>query len=211
VSVFREVMPSAAIAFVLTLVGVWLAAESRLVAQADSIQGAWTLNKDLSDQPPSHEGGTGGDQGRGRGGYGRGGGYGGGRRGGGGGGGARGGGNSEEAARMREAMRDEMTPADHLTITQADSTIVITSQDGRTTRLSADGKKVKDESTNVERKTKWDGARLVSEINGLGRGKIVETYSVDAETHRLNITVETEKSRNRPAMTVHRVYDADAK
>src|SRR3954467_322704 len=101
-------MPSAAVAFVLTLVGVWLAAESRIVAQAASIEGAWTLNKDLSDQPPSRESGEGGDErgSRGRGGSGRGGGgFGGGRRGGRGGGGGGATGNSEEAARMRQALR----------------------------------------------------------------------------------------------------------
>jgi hypothetical protein len=209
-SVFREVMPSAAIAFVLTLVGVWLAAESRLVAQAASIAGAWTLNKDLSDRPPGRENSEGGDEGRGRGrgGHGRGGGgFGGGMRGGGG----RTGGSSEDVARVREALRDEMTPADHLTITQTDSMIVITAQDGRTTRLSADGKKVKDENTKVERKTKWDAGRLVSEIDGLGRGKITETYSIDPEKHQLTMIVHSEKSGNRPAMTMHRVYDADAR
>ena len=115
----------------------------------------------------------------------------------------------EEAARMRDAMREIMTAQDHLTIAKTDSMILVTSQDGRTTRLSPDGKKVKDENTRIERKTKWDGDKLVSEIKGLGPGTITETYSVDPETHRLQITVQTEGSRNRPARTLHRVYTAD--
>ena len=45
---------------------------------------------------------------------------------------------------------------------------MLTGADGRTTRLSPDGKKIKDENTKIERKTKWDGGKLVSEINGLG-------------------------------------------
>ena len=77
----------------------------------------------------------------------------------------------DQAARMRDAMRDLTGPSDHLTITQTDSLVVITGADGRTTRLSPDGKKIKDDNTKVERKTKWDGDKLVSEINGLGTGK----------------------------------------
>ena len=203
---------SIAIAFVFALVGVWLAAESRLQAQTP-IEGAWTLNKDLSDEPAARETGRGEGQDRGRrggGGYGRGGGFGGGMRGGGGGGG-RSRGNPEDVARMRDALHDVMTAADHLTITQTESMLVITTQDGRTTRLSPDGKKVKDDNTKIERKTKWDAGKLVSEIDGLGPGKITETYSVDPEKHQLAITVQTEGGRNRPARTLHRVYDADAK
>lgn len=214
-TVLGDVLPTAAIAFVLALVGVWLAAESRIQAQTP-IEGAWTLNKDLSDEPAARDAGNGGqgqDRGRrGGGGYGRGGGggFGGGMHGGGGGGG-RSGGNAEDAARMRDALHDVMTAADHLTITQTESMVVITAQDGRTTRLSPDGKKVKDENTKIERKTKWDAGKLVSEIDGLGPGKITETYSVDPEKHQLTVTVQTESSRNRPARTLHHVYDADAK
>jgi hypothetical protein len=134
-----------------------------------------------------------------------GGGYGGGMRG----GGRSRGGDPEEAERVREAVRDIMTAQDHLTITQTDSMIVIATQDGRTTRLSPDGKKLKDESTKIERKTKWDADKLVSEISGAGPGRITETYTIDPEKHQLLITVQTEGGRNRPALTRRRVYDAD--
>jgi WD40 repeat protein len=75
-------------------------------------------------------------------------------------------------------------------------------------KISPDGKKVKDESTKIERSTKWDGPRLVSEIKGLGSGKITETYSVDAEHHQLRVALQIENTR-RPMATNH-VYDADA-
>jgi hypothetical protein len=177
--------------------------------------GAWTLNKDLSDAGSSSRGngdGQGGDD------NGRREGYGGGRRRGGGGFGGggfgRGGGgfggeqpqDREAAQRMRDALRDEMRAPDHLTIVQTDSTIVITTQDGRTTRLSADGKKIKDESTGIERKTKWDGARLVSEVTGLGRGKITETYSVDPELKQLLVALAIDGPRK---TSLKRVYDLD--
>src|SRR2546430_9211639 len=52
--------------------------------------------------------------------------------------------------RMRDALRNEIEAPDHVTIVQSDSTIIITTKDGRTTRLSANGKKVKDESRSEE-------------------------------------------------------------
>ena len=143
---------------------------ARLVAQKDvettsPIVGAWTLDTKLSDvadnRPrgggaPRRGGGGGGGRG-GFGGHGRGGGFPG------------GGGQSadpEAATRRLEAWRDLVAAPDHMTIVQTESMIVITARDGRTTRLSTDGKKIKDESTNVERKTHWQDGKLVSEITG---------------------------------------------
>ncbi|HWF85361.1 MAG TPA: hypothetical protein VG222_10950 [Vicinamibacterales bacterium] len=188
-------------------------------ADHTAINGAWTLNTDLSDAPPAAGEGQNGDRpnnGGGRSGGGMGGGMGGGRHGGGmGRGGGMGGGNGassmspEDAARRRDAIHDVMTAPAHLTVTQTDTMVLVTSQDGRTSRLAPDGSKVKDDSTHMERKTKWDGAKLVSEINGLGPGKITETYAVDAEHHQLHVTVQTEGGHNRKPMTLNRVYDLD--
>ena len=174
------------------------------------LTGAWTLNKDLSDKPPS-----GGEGREGREGQHRGGGSGGGHRGGGFGGGGFGAGggratdgrNPEDVQRQRNALRDELQPPEHLTITETGATVIMTAGDGRTTRLSVDGKKIKDESTNVERRTKRDGGKLVSEITGLGNGKITETYSLDAEHKQLHVTLEIEGQRGKA--TTNRVYDAD--
>jgi hypothetical protein len=224
VNLVRDVLPAAAFVCVMALVGLWLSAESFAQAQGQAqtpILGAWSLNKDLSDQPPSQSSSNdsgnrnGGGTGRRGGGGGYGGGFGGGMRGGHRGGGmGQGQGNSgmspEDQQRMREAMRDEMTAPDHLTIIQTEKTIVITTQDGRTTRLSPDGKKVKDDNTKIERKTKWDSGKLVSEINGLGPSKITETYLFDPDTHHLRVTIHTDAKGNRPEMNMTRVYEADA-
>jgi hypothetical protein len=176
-----------------------------------SLVGAWTLNKDLSDKPPDRLGGEGREGGqRGAGGRGGGGGH---RRGGGFGGGGFGGGGAgqaktpEDMVRMRNALRDELQAPEHLTITQAETTVIMTAGDGRTTRLSTNGKKIKDESTNVERKTTWAAGKLVSEITGLSRGKITETYSVDSERKQLHVTLQIENSERKA--TVNRVYAAD--
>ena len=134
----------------------------------------------------------------------------------GGGGGGRGGGNTpaanpDDVARQRDAMRDVTNPPDHYVITQTDSMIVLTAPDGRTTRLSPDGKKVKDDNTKVERKTKWDGGKLVSEINGLGPSKMTQTFAVDPESHQLRITVQVEGNGRAEARSFTHVYDLDAK
>jgi hypothetical protein len=196
-------------------------APSAQAAEKPSIAGVWTLNKDLSDSGARDRGDNTGDD---RGAGGRRGGYGGGGRGGFGGGGGRYGGgmgrgggmrgagmNPEEMQRMRDAMRDLTNPSDHLTIAQTDSMIVLTGADGRTTRLSPDGKKIKDDNTGIERKTKWDGGKLVSEISGLGPGKATQTFAVDPEHHQLKITVQMEGrgGRSNQPRTITTVYDAD--
>jgi hypothetical protein len=206
----------------LVIVGAVLFSERRPGVHAQSpeksgpIVGGWTLNRDLSDQQPGDRGqdeappsGNTGGGGRGGGG----GGFGGGRRRGGGGGfgGGAGGGNPEEMARIREAMRDLMNPPPHLIIADTGSMIVMTAPDGRTTRLSPDGKKIKDDSTKIERKTKWDGDKLVSEINGVGQNKITQTFSADPDHHQLHIALQIENSRDKQPRTITQIYDADAR
>ena len=87
--------------------------------------------------------------------------------------------------------------------------IVLTGPDGRTTRLSPDGKKIKDDNTGIERKTKWDGGKLVSEISGAGSGKITQSFSVDPEHHQLRIVAVIEGGRNNQPRTITHVYDSE--
>jgi hypothetical protein len=210
---------SIAVVFPITLAVVLSVTPDRARAQvgAAPIAGAWMLNTDLSDKPEQSTQADGGDRGSG-GGYGRGGGgYGGGRGGrrggfGGGGFGGRSGqqtgsASPEERERMRQAMRDIMEAPSRLTITQTSSMVTIVTDDGRTTRLAPTGKGIKDESTKIERKTKWNNGKLVSEISGVGRGKITETYAIDPEHHRLTVTLQMENPRGPQARVIHRVYD----
>jgi hypothetical protein len=200
-----------------TVAALSLTAYAQAPKPSESIVGAWTLNKAASDlgagNGEGREGGEDGRRGNGSGGGGR-------RRGGGGGGGFGGGGfggsglpspppqNKEDAERMRDALRQEMQAADHMTVVASDTTVIITTPDGHTTRLSTDGKKIKDESTGIERKTKWDAGKLVSEVTGLGRGKITETYSVDTDVKQLRFKLDVDGPRK---LTQTRVYDLDAK
>jgi hypothetical protein len=202
---------------------VTIAAASLVTTYADTppkpnegVVGAWTLNKDASqlDTQTGDNSGRDGDNAGRRGGNN---GFGGGRRRGGFGGGGFGGGGGvngqtpqdrEAAQRLRDALRQEMQAPDHMTVVLSGSTVIITTPDGHTTRLSTDGSKIKDESTGVERKTKWDGGKLVSEVNGLGRGKITETYSVDTEAKQLRIKLDVDGPRK---TSQTRVYDLDQK
>jgi hypothetical protein len=186
-------------------------------AEGPSIAGAWTLNTELSDPPrdPARESG-GDNRGRARGGPGHGGGgHGGGGRGGfggqGGGFGGRGAGmDREEVARLRDAMRDITNPPDRLLVTQTEAMIVITAPDGRTTRLSLDGKKVKDENTKVERKSRWEGEKLVTDITGFPAGKLIQSYVVNPDDRRLHVTVQVEGRNGTPARTITHVYDRES-
>jgi hypothetical protein len=219
----RSFLPIGILAAAVAVVPYSTAAQEKAPASAPaSLAGGWTRNADLSDAAPGR-GQQGDDSGQGRSNGGRGGG-GGRRRGGGGGFGGggygrgggmgRGGGaaaNPDDVARMRDAMRDITNPSDHLVITQTDSMVVLTGADGRTTRLSLDGKKIKDENTKIERKTKWDGGKLVSEINGLGPGKMTQTFAVDPEGKRLRLTVVMEGGGSRQPRTITQVYDLDAR
>jgi len=178
-------------------------------AETASIVGVWTLNKDASDAPPERpsadlrpRGGDAAGTGRGRRGGGGGGGFG---RGGGRGGR---GGDPEDMRRRMQAMRDIMDAPERLTITQTESLIIITAGDGRTTRLSPDGKGIKDESTGLQRKTKRENGTIVSEITG-GRDKVIETYAVDPEHHRLTVTLRIDNSRMPNGGVIRHVYDPD--
>jgi hypothetical protein len=199
----RELLSAVMVVAVAVLIAVWLSTESRAQTKP-SLAGAWTLNKDLSDPQPERDERTGDADGRRGRGSGRGGGFGRGRMGGGG----RGSDLDREAmARRRDAMRDIMEPSERLTITQAETMIVITTAEGRTTRLSPDGNKIKDDNTKIERKTRWDGDRLVSEISGTGSGTITQTYAVDPQRHQLRVTASIGGGRSGRPRTITHVYE----
>ena len=124
--------------------------------------------------------------------------------------------------RQMNAVRDVLEAPDRLTITTTDSMVIVTAGDGRTSRLLLDGSAVKDETTRVERKTRWTGGKLVTDIAGLVQGKITETYAIDPETRRLLVTLQLENApgqegqkaekgeKSEKARTIKRVYDPDA-
>lgn len=209
----NAVLRPGTLALMVALVG--LVADGRAQAQPaqeklTSLAGAWTLNRNpAASQPPAPEGRGDGRQGSGPGGN---------RRGPGGFGGPIGGGfgvptgrgSREQVALQREALRDITDPPTHLVITVTNTMVILTGPDGRTTRLSPDGTKIKDDNTKIARKTRWTAGKLVIEIEGLGP-KITQTYSVDAERRQLRLTAEVEGGRPSEARSVTHIYDADVR
>jgi hypothetical protein len=104
----------------------------------------------------------------------------------------------DEMERRMNAVRDVVQPAERLTIVRTDAMVIITTGDGRTTRLAPDNSRIKDQSSGIERRTHWDGERLVSEINGLGRGRATETYSLDPQTHQLVVDFDLGGGNTKP-------------
>jgi hypothetical protein len=102
-------------------------------------------------------------------------------------------------------VRDIMQAPNRLTIVQTDSLVIVTTDEGRVVRLAPNRKGVKDESTGIERKTRWEGPRLITEITGGGARKMIETYAVDPQTKQLHLTLQID-SPQRP-VTINRVYD----
>jgi hypothetical protein len=174
-----------------------------------SLEGVWVLN-DAANPPANTDGRAAGRGGAGRGGA---------RRGGfggvGGSFGASGFGlpydNSDRTERLRETLRDLTTPPPRLTIVQTPTIVIVTTGEGRTTRLAPNGKKIKDDNTGIERSTKWMADALVSEIAGLGSGKITQSFSVDPADHRLrvSVTLPSRQSGFDPPTVTH-VYEAQA-
>ncbi len=206
-----------------------------------AIQGVWVLNDELSDDPRARLGSMAGEEGRqgrggGRGGFGGGGGgrrgFGGGGGGGGGGGfggvgGGRGGGfggggdrpSPEEMAERREAMQsameDLMTAARRMTVVEGEREVILTYADGRVIRLIPDDKEhagIAGESMQVSRRTKWDGEKLVTQIELQGRMslEIEQTYEVLREGQQLVVTSKVEGGRGSDEPRVlRRVYDRE--
>jgi hypothetical protein len=163
-------------------------------AAAPDLTGLWLLNEDLSEKPP--ERGRGGDsEGRGErpprgGGGGMGGFGGGGRRGGfpgGGGGNAR---SREDMERTRTAMEIAMRAPKRWTIVRSESVLVLTDEDGRTVRLTLDGRKSKStvDGLEVETSSKWENGALRVERKVKGDVKVVDELSLPTDPRILVVT-----------------------
>jgi hypothetical protein len=111
--------------------------------------------------------------------------------------------------KLQTQMRSVLETPERLMITVEAESVIFTLGDGRTQRLPTNGKKVKltIDDTEVETQVKWDKARLVKIASLAGNTKVTETYSVDGEPRRLQVTVKIENWRMPQPQTVRRVYD----
>lgn len=155
------------------------------------LSGRWTLNRDLSENAQAKiermhaSQGGGASQGHGPG-----------RHGGGGSGGG-------QAAQMNE-VRDLLLDAPSwFTVTQDGERFVLTSNDGRVRRLTANGRKERINGRDVM--TKWDGDRLVSEIS-LRNARVIEIYERGTNAPQLIVTMTMDMGGQ--VVSIRRVYDA---
>jgi hypothetical protein len=193
---------------------------ARLSAQSPAtpdLTGTWVFNAELSDRPGQggqsgrSDGGGGGHRGPGGGGMGRGGGGMGGQGGGYGGHGGGGGGgmpNPEEMERLRATMEAVLHTPARLIIVKGEQGLILTDDEGVSTRLALDGSKETGAINGVpfETTTKWEEGKLRVEKKFRSGPKVIELYSVSSEPRLLTVSLKTEGGRG-GGHTIKRVYD----
>lgn len=179
--------------------------------------GVWVINRDRGDAPGvpnapetggadgARRGGGGGGGLRGRGGFGgRGGGFGGGRD------GAGAGDAVERRQAMLNYMRAVMEASKQLTIVVREESVNITGADGSVVVLKTDGKKTEERVANglvkLSRKARWDGDKLVQEIEIEDGPKVVRSFELSPGGTQLQVTTKVEGARGGP-MTLLRLYE----
>lgn len=200
----RKTIAALAIGTIVGSIGFSTQAHTTSATPPLEIVGAWTFNHDLSSKPPERgERDESSRVGAGRGGFG------------GGLGGLRGGGmsvSSDDRQKTQAVLRRMREAPERLTITSDGKTIAFADSDGRTWKVTTDGKKqtILTGDGEIELKGRIDGAKLIIEENILGRGRLLYTYAPaeDAGTRRLAIQVKLDSGRlaeHMPEMT--RIYD----
>ena len=182
---------------------------------AVDFSGVWRLNKELSDdeeaktraavattaaQPPADSGSPGGAEGQG--GEGRRGGRGGGM------GGRTGRGSSVETVDESDPRGGKRTagPPDTMTVTQADSEIVVAETPGQTRNLYPDGKAYRTDEGASQIRTSWKDGKLVVEKKNVHGWRLVETWELAPDRSRVVIHLLFEGG-SRPKLALTRVYD----
>jgi hypothetical protein len=114
----------------------------------------------------------------------------------------RGGASADQVREFLEAPRT-------LVIVEHPDHVSITDETGRVEKLVVNGTKAKEErgGQSIERRTRWDGRTLVSEIQLADGTKLTQTYQKVAEGLQLVVTTKIENSRLSGAREFKRVYD----
>jgi hypothetical protein len=119
--------------------------------------------------------------------------------------------NSEEVAKVREAMRLATLIPERLTIVRSETGFSVTDGEGFSQKFTPDGKTVKSESgaLKVETKVKWDEAVLVVERKFDGGVKATDRYWVTDAPRQLVVASKVENSRMgaNHVIALQRVYD----
>lgn len=195
--------------------------QTRQAENHDSLYGGWTLNRELSSQPPGPDNRAGNNDGRGRGRAGGGfpgGGFPGGGRGFPGGGGFPGdGGRGGDSADVKETeqtiavMQELMRTSTHWVITSGDRYgVTLTDAEGHSMKFVPDGKKEKHQlgGGTIETKTKWDKEQLVQDIS-FGRMHLVRTLEFTPATRQLVMTTTIKGGLDGRERPLRLIYDSD--
>ena len=180
-----------------------------LAPPRQTILGAWTLNRDESDDPRkrmqesrgSNGGGYGGRRGGGSWPGGGGGGYGG-RRGG------MGGESDEERQKMQELLR----PPAAMTLSITGAEVDLKDDHDRKRAFMTDGRKLQKSKDNnyQEIAAKWDGNRLVTDEKNPRGGKMSRTFELSADGLQLYETLNLKLGRSNTETAIRYVYDIPA-
>ena len=164
-----------------------------------TILGAWTLNRDESDDLRSWRDSRETD----------GGGYG--RRGGGGGyPGRRGGYGGGESDDERQKMHELLSPPATMTLSMTGAELDFLDDHGRKRAFMTDGRKLQNSKDYryQEIAAKWDGNRLVTDEKSPRGGKMSRTFELSPDGRQLYENLHIESSgRNRRSLDVHYVYE----
>ncbi len=158
-----------------------------------TILGAWTLNRDESDDPRSRmrdsqdSGGYGGRRGGGRrGGY--------------------GGGESEQE---RQKMHEFLSPPTNMTLSMSGAEVDLKDDHDRKRAFMTDGRKLqKSKDDNYQEiAAKWDSNRLVTEEKNPRGGKMSRTFELSPDGRQLYETLNLKLGRNNTETSIRYVYD----
>jgi hypothetical protein len=195
------------------------AAKPRTPAQIGgkpNLSGAWTLNKDDSDDPREKMQQAGNSGGQRRGGWSAGGGMGGGgwggmgggRRGGGAGGG-RGQGSSSDGE--RDGMMNDLS---HITIEQTATSAKVADESGRVLAVysSEDSSRANSPSSSSNSESappmaQWKDAQLVVVTPGRREGSTTRTFELSPDGKQLYVTTKIQNPRFKNPVTIRFVYD----
>jgi hypothetical protein len=170
-----------------------------------SLAGAWTMNKDQSDDPRAKMREAMGNSGGQGGGGGRGGMGGGGQRGGGGGmGGGRG-----------QGAGGGVSEFSQLTIEQTASSAKVTGSSGRVLAVYSNGDAAKSNSSNsadseegnAPAAAQWKGDQLVAVTQGRRGGSTTRTFELSPDSTQLYVTTTMDNPRFQQPVTYRLVYD----
>ena len=115
----------------------------------------------------------------------------------------------ERGAATAEQVRAFLQSQRTLVIVEHADHVSITDENGQVQKLVTNGEKVKDEreGESFERRTRWDGRTLVTEIALSDGVRITQTYQKVAEGLQLVITTKLENSKFSGPREFKRVYD----